>query len=66
MLRVFGVLAILLVIAGIVAFSQGWIQFSRSEADPSKITITADPNKAKADVKEDIEKVKQAITPTKK
>jgi hypothetical protein len=65
MLKILGVLVILVAIAGIVAFSQGWIQFSRSETDPSKITITADPNKAKADIKADIDKAKEVISPSK-
>ena len=56
MVRVIGVLVILLAIAGIVAYSQGWITIS---GDSKNVTIGADIDKAKQDIKADINAIKE-------
>ena len=72
MLKILGVLVILVAIAGIVCYSQGWLTFTTQDGDRTKIKVEFDKAKAKEGIKEDIDAVKkagseviQSITPKK-
>jgi hypothetical protein len=57
MLRILGVLVILAAIAGIVSYSQGWLTFTTQDGDHKTIKVEFDKNKAKEEIKEDLQKL---------
>ena len=61
MRRVLGVLVILVAIAGIVSYSQGWLTFTTQEGDRTKIKVEFDKAKAKEEIKEDLHKAGEAV-----
>ncbi|HEX3314962.1 MAG TPA: hypothetical protein VHR72_08735 [Gemmataceae bacterium] len=61
MLKVLGALVVLVAIAGIVSYSQGWLTFTAQDGDRTKIKVEFDKSKAKEEIKEDLNKAGEAV-----